>query len=50
MAENEYVPLFETRQVKGRILFRCIAASILLGICFIAMYRIRYFPVGGKAE
>ncbi|MFQ6634853.1 hypothetical protein Gotur_011150, partial [Gossypium turneri] len=50
MAENEYVPLFETRQVKGRILFRCIAASILLGICFIVMYRIRYFPVGGKAE
>ncbi|XP_016723288.1 cellulose synthase-like protein E1 isoform X4 [Gossypium hirsutum] len=50
MAENEYVPLFETRQVKGRILFRYIAASILLGICFIIMYRIRYFPVGGKAE
>ncbi|TYH45670.1 hypothetical protein ES332_D11G281700v1 [Gossypium tomentosum] len=50
MAKKEYVPLFETRQVKGRILFRCIAASILLGICFIIMYRIRYFPVGGKAE
>ncbi|XP_052877830.1 cellulose synthase-like protein E1 isoform X2 [Gossypium arboreum] len=50
MAENEYVPLFETRQVKGRILFRCIAASILLGICFIVMYRIRYFSIGGKAE
>ncbi|KAG4176272.1 hypothetical protein ERO13_A11G234900v2 [Gossypium hirsutum] len=50
MAKKEYVPLFETRKVKGRILFRCIAASILLGICFIIMYRIRYFPVGGKAE
>ncbi|KAB2058683.1 hypothetical protein ES319_A11G250400v1 [Gossypium barbadense] len=50
MAENEYVPLFETRQVKGPILFRCIAASILLGICLIVMYRIRYFSIGGKAE
>ncbi|KAB2058680.1 hypothetical protein ES319_A11G250300v1 [Gossypium barbadense] len=50
MAKKEYVPLFETRKVKGRILFRCIAASIFLGICFIIMYRIRYFPVGGKAE
>ncbi|KAK8634206.1 hypothetical protein V6N13_015034 [Hibiscus sabdariffa] len=30
MAKNDYVPLFETKQVKGRILFRSIAASILL--------------------
>ncbi|KAG8478884.1 hypothetical protein CXB51_028736 [Gossypium anomalum] len=39
MAESDYVPLFETKQVKGRLLFRCIAASIFLGICFIVMYR-----------
>ncbi|KAK8504573.1 hypothetical protein V6N13_064005 [Hibiscus sabdariffa] len=50
MAKNDYVPLFETKQVKGRILFRSIAASILLGICFICTYRLRFFPVGGKAE
>ncbi|KAK8504571.1 hypothetical protein V6N11_019250 [Hibiscus sabdariffa] len=51
MAKIEYVPLFETRQVKGRILFRCVAASILLGICFVFVYRVRFLPVGGgKAE
>ncbi|TYI02454.1 hypothetical protein ES332_A11G268300v1 [Gossypium tomentosum] len=50
MANNNYVPLFETKQVKGRLFFRCIAASIFLGICFIVMYRVMFFPVGGKAE
>ncbi|GMI65078.1 cellulose synthase like E1 [Hibiscus trionum] len=43
-----YAPLFETRQLKGRILFRSVAASILLGICFVFHYRVRFFPVGGK--
>ncbi|XP_012492553.1 cellulose synthase-like protein E1 [Gossypium raimondii] len=50
MAKCSYVPLFETKQVKGRVLFRCIAASIFLGICFIVMYRLMFFPVGGKVE
>ncbi|GMI79056.1 cellulose synthase like E1 [Hibiscus trionum] len=50
MAENEHVPLFETRQMKGRILFRSVAASILLGICFVFIYRVRFLPVGGNAE
>ncbi|XVF06600.1 hypothetical protein REPUB_Repub06bG0063100 [Reevesia pubescens] len=52
MGKNEYVPLFETRPVKGRIFFRLYAASILVGICFICIYRIRFFPagVGGKVE
>ncbi|MBA0860712.1 hypothetical protein Goshw_020408, partial [Gossypium schwendimanii] len=50
MAKSNYVPLFETKQVKGRVLFRCIAASIFLGICFIVIYRVIFFPVGGKAE
>ncbi|XP_016723283.1 cellulose synthase-like protein E1 [Gossypium hirsutum] len=50
MAKSNYVPLFETKQVIGRIFFRCIAASIFLGICFIVMYRVMFFPVGGKAE
>ncbi|KAE8663143.1 Cellulose synthase like E1 [Hibiscus syriacus] len=47
MAKGDYVPLFETRPVKGRILFRSIA---LLGICFICTYRVGFFPVGGKSE
>ncbi|XWS64860.1 hypothetical protein CRYUN_Cryun05aG0040400 [Craigia yunnanensis] len=50
MGKNDYVPLFETRPVKGRILFRLFAASILAGICFICIYRIRFFPLGGKVE
>ena len=51
MAKNDYVPLFETRPIKGRILFRLFAASILVGICFIFIYRVRFFPVGsGKVE
>ncbi|XVF42562.1 hypothetical protein PTKIN_Ptkin01aG0373400 [Pterospermum kingtungense] len=47
MAKNDYVPLFETRPVKGRVLFRLFAASILVCICFIFVYRIRFFPAGG---
>ncbi|KAE8663141.1 Cellulose synthase-like protein E1 [Hibiscus syriacus] len=50
MGKNDQVPLFETKQVKGRILFRWIVASIFLGICFICMYRLRFFPVEGKAK
>ncbi|KAG4176269.1 hypothetical protein ERO13_A11G234550v2 [Gossypium hirsutum] len=50
MTKSNYVPLFETKQVKGRLLFRCIAASIFLGICFIVMYRVMFFPDGGKPE
>ncbi|XVF30802.1 hypothetical protein REPUB_Repub16aG0089600 [Reevesia pubescens] len=51
MGKNDYVPLFETRPVKGRILFRLFSASILLGICFISIYRISFFSaVEGKIE
>ncbi|KAE8684050.1 Cellulose synthase-like protein E1 [Hibiscus syriacus] len=50
MAKIEYAPLFETRQLKGRILFRSVAASILLAISFVFLYRVRFFPVGGKVE
>ncbi|XWS64954.1 hypothetical protein CRYUN_Cryun05aG0048600 [Craigia yunnanensis] len=50
MGNNDYVPLFETRPVKGRILFRLFAASILVGICFICIYRVRFFPLAGKVE
>ncbi|XVE90172.1 hypothetical protein DITRI_Ditri20bG0056800 [Diplodiscus trichospermus] len=48
MAKNDYVPLFETRPVKGRIVFRLFAASVLVGICFIFMYRVRFFSVGSS--
>ncbi|XVF56880.1 hypothetical protein PTKIN_Ptkin06aG0155800 [Pterospermum kingtungense] len=51
MAKNDYVPLFATRQLKGRTLFRSFAASILVGICFIFVYRVRFYPSeSGKLE
>ncbi|XVE62580.1 hypothetical protein DITRI_Ditri06bG0129600 [Diplodiscus trichospermus] len=51
MAEKRYLPLFETRPLKGRVLFRLFAASIMVGISFIFVYRVRFFPAGsGKLE
>ncbi|KAE8722256.1 Cellulose synthase-like protein E1 [Hibiscus syriacus] len=50
MPKNEYVPLFETRQVKGRILFRSVAASIFLAICFVFIYRVKFLPAEVRAE
>ncbi|KAK6289067.1 hypothetical protein POUND7_000608 [Theobroma cacao] len=50
MAKDDYVPLFETRPFKGRILFRLFAASIFVGICFICIYRVRFLPEEGKVE
>ncbi|KAA3486459.1 cellulose synthase-like protein E1 isoform X3 [Gossypium australe] len=51
MAENENGPLFETRAVKGRFLFRLFAASMAVGIGFICYYRLRLLPVAsGKLE
>ncbi|OMO55276.1 Cellulose synthase [Corchorus olitorius] len=49
MAKNGYVPLFETRPVKGRTFFKLFAASILVGICFIFIYRLSFFPLEGKS-
>ncbi|OMO55277.1 Cellulose synthase [Corchorus olitorius] len=48
MAKNGYVPLFETKPVKGRTFFKLFAASILVSICFIFIYRLSFFPVEGK--
>ncbi|PPS17067.1 hypothetical protein GOBAR_AA03515 [Gossypium barbadense] len=51
MAKNENGPLFETRAVKGRFLFRLFAASMAVGIGFICYYRLRLLPVAsGKLE
>ncbi|XVE90178.1 hypothetical protein DITRI_Ditri20bG0057400 [Diplodiscus trichospermus] len=51
MGKNYHVPLFETRPVKRRIVFRLFSASILVGICFICMYRVKFFPVeSGRIE
>ncbi|KAJ0017641.1 hypothetical protein Pint_09409 [Pistacia integerrima] len=44
MESKDYVPLFETKPAKGRILFRLYAASIFVAICMIFVYRVSYFP------
>ncbi|KAJ0017642.1 hypothetical protein Pint_09408 [Pistacia integerrima] len=43
MESKDYVPLFETKPAKGRILFRLYAASIFVAICMIFVYRVSYF-------
>ncbi|XP_039028210.1 cellulose synthase-like protein E6 [Hibiscus syriacus] len=51
MAENENSPLFETRPVKGRFVFKLFIISVTVGIGFICAYRLRFFPVAsGKRE
>ncbi|XP_021740736.1 cellulose synthase-like protein E6 isoform X2 [Chenopodium quinoa] len=43
--ENEgYVPLFETRQAKGRFMYRAFSGSILMAICMILVYRATHIP------
>ncbi|KAJ9690015.1 hypothetical protein PVL29_012599 [Vitis rotundifolia] len=44
MGKDGYLPLFETKIAKGRILFRCYAASVFVGIIFICVYRVVHFP------
>ncbi|KAL4340603.1 hypothetical protein GQ457_08G005710 [Hibiscus cannabinus] len=45
MAENENGPLFETRPVKGRFVFKLFVASVAVGIGFICAYRLWFLPV-----
>ncbi|XP_057957534.1 cellulose synthase-like protein E6 isoform X2 [Malania oleifera] len=41
---DEYVPLFETKEAKGRIPYRLYAASVFVGICMIWVYRVSHLP------
>ncbi|XP_059596226.1 cellulose synthase-like protein E6 isoform X2 [Vitis vinifera] len=47
MGKDGYLPLFETKAARGRILFKCYAASVLVGITFICVYRVVHFPAAG---
>ncbi|XP_021740733.1 cellulose synthase-like protein E1 [Chenopodium quinoa] len=44
MGKDEYFPLFETKQAKGRLIYRVFATSILVAICVIWVYRCSYMP------
>ncbi|KAL7592812.1 hypothetical protein Lser_V15G31934 [Lactuca serriola] len=48
MGDIEHFPLFETKQAKGRTLFKVYAASMAMGICLICVYRATQTPEKGK--
>ncbi|RWR73226.1 cellulose synthase-like protein E6 [Cinnamomum micranthum f. kanehirae] len=47
MGEDGYLPLFETKEAKGRIAFRLFSISIFVGVCLIWLYRATHVPRGG---
>ncbi|KAK1293095.1 Cellulose synthase-like protein E6 [Acorus calamus] len=48
MGREAYVPLFETKQGRGRMAYRLFGCSILLAICSIWWYRVAYLPSVGE--
>ncbi|KAK9267100.1 hypothetical protein L1049_009518 [Liquidambar formosana] len=50
MEKDDYLPLFETKAAKGRKLFQFYAVSVLVGICFLCVYRVTHVPAEGKVE
>nr|AFZ78595.1 cellulose synthase-like protein [Populus tomentosa] len=50
MGKNEYLPLFETRASRGRLLFKLYVLTIFVAICMILVYRVSYLPVEGAVE
>ncbi|KAL7592944.1 hypothetical protein Lser_V15G31936 [Lactuca serriola] len=45
---DEHIPLFETKQAKGRTLFKLYTASMSMAICLICVYRATHTPEKGK--
>ncbi|XP_030491015.2 cellulose synthase-like protein E1 isoform X2 [Cannabis sativa] len=48
--DDGYLPLFETKSAKSRTQFRLFVVSMLVGICSIFVYRLRYIPFPTKEE
>ncbi|KAJ4977514.1 hypothetical protein NE237_002620 [Protea cynaroides] len=46
IAKDEYLPLFETKEAKGRVAYRLFAVSMLLAICMVVVYRVKHVPTG----
>ncbi|KAL2467064.1 Cellulose synthase-like protein E1 [Abeliophyllum distichum] len=44
MGRDDYLPLFETRSAKGRLLYWLYAVTVFLGVLSICVYRVRHFP------
>ncbi|KAH7544539.1 hypothetical protein JRO89_XS15G0182700 [Xanthoceras sorbifolium] len=48
MGSDGYVPLFETKKVKGRVIYRLFSVSIFVGIRLILVYRFKCIPREGE--
>ncbi|KAJ9152750.1 hypothetical protein P3X46_026282 [Hevea brasiliensis] len=48
MERGKYIPLFETKEAKGRVFYRLFAVTVFLGICCIWAYRISKMPRKGE--
>ncbi|XP_030928219.1 cellulose synthase-like protein E1 [Quercus lobata] len=48
MGSDGYLPLFETRRAKGRVLYRLFMISVFVGICLIWIYRVNHIPRKGE--
>ncbi|GMY17058.1 cellulose synthase-like protein e1 [Fagus crenata] len=49
MGNNDNLPLFVTKSAKGSILFQFYTLLILIGICFIFLYRLIHIPAKEEA-
>ncbi|XP_058112689.1 cellulose synthase-like protein E1 isoform X2 [Magnolia sinica] len=47
MGREGYVPLFETKEAKGRIAYKIYAISVFVGVCLIWVYRATHVPKEG---
>ena len=45
--KEQALPLFETKEAKGRLAFRLFSSSIFIGICLIWVYRLTNIPKAG---
>ncbi|KAM3743949.1 hypothetical protein ACB098_06G015000 [Castanea mollissima] len=48
MGSDGYLPLFETRRARGRVIYRLFVVSVFVGICLIWIYRVSHIPRKGK--
>ena len=47
---HDYLPLFETKSAKSRTQFRLFVGTMIVGICSIFVYRLRYMPLPAIEE
>ncbi|XP_042519240.1 cellulose synthase-like protein E6, partial [Macadamia integrifolia] len=48
--KDGHVPLFETKEAKGRVVYRLFALSMLVASCMVLVYRVRHIPSGEEAR